>query len=536
MRVNLWAMQNLILLSIYLLYATVTAIGSRTERFNEAGSISYRAKVPKRQVPGPEATTDQWVFVVRPGYGKDPAFEDIDEYIISRLGSNATTTKNNKVFDPENGVAWFYAQTSEEAAWEIMMRWNQTISTIIPFGKLNQTANPGLNLTTPTKTAAIDDGQPSRVKRVLETWKARPELCALSKAPGAPDEDPCEYITDSTQGSGVTVYIIGSGANIDHEEFEHLDRDSVAYIFADPQNNNKRQDKFKFGQAGLPLGTAVLSKLCGTRYGVAKQVTPVIVKVTDPNGETNILHITQGLMETYTSIVRNTKRNPNSNFIVIHTTTLDYYQLPAGADPLKVGYEHIVKQLSNMRNVILVTGAEVNQRAVSSGKPDTYLYPAILGRDPETYPNLLVVGGVDTSYKVIDNVGDWVKVYAPAKDIAAAARSPSNYLSWDTVALAVPAVAGLLATFMSKGKIGALEARSQLELFAYKRGDTKLHRAVAYNAVWEDVEKPPKPAYTPWDDIDWDAEFCRLCTAANGVRPINDILWIPGDCPCKTRL
>ncbi|RVD85449.1 uncharacterized protein DFL_003770 [Arthrobotrys flagrans] len=344
---------------------------------------------------------------------------------------------------------------------------------------------------------------------------------------------PCQYITDDTQGSGVTVYVIGSGANIDHDEFKHLDRKSVRFIFADPENNKKREDKQIHQGNNSPLGTAVLSKLCGSQYGVSKKVTPVIVKVTDADGKYNFLNIIQGLISTHADILLESKRNADAKFIVIDSVHVDDVPTPVTKPVYKDFYKHAIKRLSNMDNAIFIAGAVVQEK---KDQEIIYSYPSILGKTPGDYPKLLVVGGVDQSYKAIENMEDWIKTYAPANDIVTAAGLPSQYLSWDGAYIAAPAVAGILATFISKGKGGIEEALSQLDKFAYQRGSTGLHRRVVYNGVWEDAKgvkfSVPEEARTEWDEWEYDAEFCRACTESNGVQPINHVVWLPGDCPC----
>ncbi|KAK6347999.1 hypothetical protein TWF718_005820 [Orbilia javanica] len=242
------------------------------------------------------------------------------------------------------------------------------------------------------------------------------------------------------------------------QEFKHLDPEAVQFIFADPGKNKNRKDESIDSNGNYhPVGTGVLSKLCGLKYGVSKKITPIIVKVTDANGKYNFLNIFQGLMSTQSDIVARLARDPEAKFIIIDT--VDVFEAPnTGASPVyKNTYQHALKQLSNSGNVVLVAAAVAQEKR---GRDITYSFPSRLGKTPAEYPNLLVVGGVNKSFRVIDDAEDWIKTYAPARDINVASRSPSGYWMFDGPLMAAASVAGVLATFMSKQNVGAGEALS----------------------------------------------------------------------------
>ncbi|KAK6501328.1 hypothetical protein TWF481_009170 [Arthrobotrys musiformis] len=512
MQGNTWASKNILLVLLCMLCATVSSFDLRGREGSEVGHSSHGTPsktLIARAPPDAESSKKRWVFAVNPGFGKHPAFTDIDKHIASKLGSDATEIKNNKIIDLENNVAWFYANSDEKFAQDVVEKWNKIASALTKNNSTIDKTAIDLEIDENPKTFTIKNDKPSRVRRALETREARPELCALSLNPGTAMPNPCQYITDDSQGSGVTVYIIGSGANLDHTDFDHLDRKSVEFIFSDPQNNKKREDRLNIRGKNVPLGTAILSKLCGSSSGVAKRVTPIIVKVTDTKGNVNNLDHVQGLMSTLSSITAKTAENSKAEFIVLDTVNI--YDVPATG-----GAAAALKTIKENDNI--------------------YAYPGLLGRPQyeEEYPKLLAVGGVDKSYKAVNNVDSWVKTYAPAEDILAAGNLPAEYMLWQDASLAVPAVAGVLATFMSKDRLGTTEALSQLELFAYSRGSTSLHRHVVYNAVWQDISKPTsKSGREPtWDGFKWDAGFCERCRAANGETPIDNTLWLPKDCPC----
>ncbi|KAK6518237.1 hypothetical protein TWF506_005396 [Arthrobotrys conoides] len=535
-------MRRQILLTISI-FCTVTLSlsppGSRDYR------VDYNSHVLKERAPDTDTKSSEelWVFTVNPGHGKDPAFTDIDKYVVSKLGSDATSLKDNKVLDVDGSVLWFYAEANAEEAKEIKAKWGQTarlqILSVEPLKKFDLPVDTGLIQTDEQVTE--EKIKPSRIKRALEARQARPELCALSQDPRSPTMGdpyvwPCDYTTDESQGLGVTVYVVGFGANLDHDEFKHIKRKSVQWIFSDLKNNHKREDWPDPERISFGLGTAVLSKLCGLQYGVSKKITPVIVKVTDGDGNLNFVRMIQGLMNLYIDVLFKSRKDPKENFIILdtlHTTESTIH----GRDPVfQIAYEHALKRLSSLDNVVYVAGA-VPQEIPEHGQKITYSYPSILGKQPRDYPRLLVVGGVDASYQVVEDAEDWVKIYAPAVDIKVGARPPNLYTTLSGTPLAAPAVAGVLAMFMSKGKVGAREAVSELLKFSYRRGKTDLHRRVIYNGVWADPTNSakmnvPGESRAGWDEWEYNSEFCRACTESNGGQPVHHVVWLPGDCPC----
>ncbi|KAF3142782.1 Secreted subtilisin-like serine protease sub4 [Orbilia oligospora] len=485
-------MHNQIILAISLLFTLGLSIGLSS---NGGSKFEYTSHALKERAPDTAPSKELWVFAVNSGHGKDPVITDIDNYITSKLGSKAASLKDNKVLDIDGNLLWFYAEVNSEEAQDIKTKWDKTAT---PFKKFDVPIGTGLTGTVEPTTRG-DTKLARRVKRAPEARQARPELCALSQDPKTDDiTDPCDYVTHETQGSGVTVYVVGFGANIDHEEFKHLDSKSVQFIFADSKNNHKREDWPNPERVSYGFGTAVLSKLCGLQYGVSRKITPIIAKITDQDGNLNFLKVVQGLMNVYADVVSKSKRNPEANFIILDTLNPnDSPDLAANPD-FKNAYIHVIKRLSSMDKVIVV---------------------------------------VDTSYRAIENAESWIQIFAPAVDIKVAARPPFLYATMNGTPLAAAAVAGILATFMSMGKIGSQQALAQLYKLAYKRGPTKLHTRVVYNGVWQDTANSinsnnPAADHDGWDQWEYDAEFCRNCIRGSDGEVIRHVLWLPGDCPC----
>ncbi|KAF3208270.1 hypothetical protein TWF106_011503 [Orbilia oligospora] len=353
-------MYNQIILAISLLCTLGLSIDLSS---NSGSKFEYTSHALKERAPDTPPSKEPWVFAVNSGHGKDPAITDIDNYITSKLGYKAASLKDNKVLDIDGNLLWFYAEVNSEEAQDIKTKWDKTAT---PLKEFDVPIDTGLTSTVEPTT--LEDTKSSRrVKRAPEARQARPELCALSQDPKTPDiTDPCDYVTQEAQGSGVTVYVVGFGANLDHDEFKHLDSKSVQFIFSDSKNNHRREDWPNPERVNYGFGTAVLSKLCGLQYGVSRKIMPIIAKITDQDGNLNFLKVVQGLMNVYADVVSKSNRNPEANFIILDTLNPnDSPNLAANPD-FKNAYIHVIKRLSSMDNVIVVVGAVVQKIEVLS--------------------------------------------------------------------------------------------------------------------------------------------------------------------------
>ncbi|KAH9908446.1 peptidase S8/S53 domain-containing protein [Xylariomycetidae sp. FL2044] len=84
------------------------------------------------------------------------------------------------------------------------------------------------------------------------------------------------YVYDESAGKDVDVYIVDSGANLNHIEFNDL-RSRVRWIHASPNVESVENDNGSPNRRGH--GTCMLSRMGGRQYGVAKKANPVIVRI-----------------------------------------------------------------------------------------------------------------------------------------------------------------------------------------------------------------------------------------------------------------
>ncbi|GLZ40841.1 S8 family peptidase [Actinokineospora sp. NBRC 105648] len=90
--------------------------------------------------------------------------------------------------------------------------------------------------------------------------------------------------TYPNEGAGVTAYVIDTGVRISHSEFGGRARNGYDFI----DNDSVAQD-------GNGHGTHVSGTIGGTKYGVAKKVSIVAVRVLDNNGSGTLAGVVKGV-------------------------------------------------------------------------------------------------------------------------------------------------------------------------------------------------------------------------------------------------
>ncbi|CAG8980146.1 hypothetical protein HYALB_00013501 [Hymenoscyphus albidus] len=91
------------------------------------------------------------------------------------------------------------------------------------------------------------------------------------------------YVYDSTAGSGVTIYIVDTGVNLQHVEFEGRATWGANYISGSPNTD-------EYGHGTHCAGTSA-----GKTYGVAKKASIVAVKVLDSTGSGSTSGVISGV-------------------------------------------------------------------------------------------------------------------------------------------------------------------------------------------------------------------------------------------------
>lgn len=222
------------------------------------------------------------------------------------------------------------------------------------------------------------------------------------------------YTYDDEGGTNVTAYIIDSGINTNHVEFEG--RATWGATFSD------------FGDYdGLGHGTHVAGIVGGKHYGVAKNVNLVSVKVIGDDHQGSKFNIIKGI-EWAIQDAESRKGKPGFKGAVAN--------MSLGMDK------------SEALNMVVNTAAESLILSVSAGNGR---YEAC-DFSPASAEGVITVGASngDDDVAEFSNVGECVDIFAPGERIISAAFQ-DNYSEefMSGTSMAAPHVTGLAAYFLS---------------------------------------------------------------------------------------
>ncbi len=218
----------------------------------------------------------------------------------------------------------------------------------------------------------------------------------------------------SSDGSGVTAYIIDTGIRLDHEEFE-----GRATWGTNTAKDNKDEDCDGHG-------THVAGTVGGKKYGVAKKVSLVAVKVLTCNGTGSV----SGVIAGYDWIRQNAKGPSTAN---------------ASLGGFKSNAEN--KAIAKLHNSGVVT-------VVAAGNDNGDACDA----SPASAAAVLTVAASDHRDRraSFSNWGSCIDIFAPGKSITSATNnSNKSYASWDGTSMASPHVCGAAALLLSAGMAAA---------------------------------------------------------------------------------
>ncbi|KAF3165582.1 hypothetical protein TWF788_000740 [Orbilia oligospora] len=496
-----------------------------------------------RRDDSPDSQVDYWVFTVRIGHGKDTELDDIRKYIQAELGSDRKKTKEKWARNVKGGIMWFYLKCSKGTAEHIVKQWEKSIQNFSSVEARIKEFEASL-LLDPTietlkakmnggdKDTDTDNVDPKLHKRsyLLELDEQRPETCMVSKHPNAKDpapDSPCTYETNSSQGRGVIVYYTSASG----KHYPGWYVECLAEVLERIENNMKKSEGSAVPGAGQYL---ILSNL--------------------------------------------------------------QLPLPVGTSE-RTQLDEVFEKLRALDNVVYVSSAgngnppPDGQRRRPTPWKEQYRHDPILksmvpmgyGYDDANY-NLIIVGGTDHTGRIIFQTAPFVRVSAPAENIELAVgqvgffRGAGYELSHGT-SVSSPAVAGVLATYISAYGDTVLEAKDRLYRLAYPRADIqampedqrKLYPPVVFNSFGRDpnaakgkdndcavnqrriirrangtattvLEGEACPTPTSKNtkqerpqgkfSLEPNATFCKVCVEAGGEFPVGGIIWIPEDCPC----
>ncbi|KAJ2918792.1 hypothetical protein MD484_g1579, partial [Candolleomyces efflorescens] len=270
-------------------------------------------------------------------------------------------------------------------------------------------------------------------------------LARLSSKTKLADQDASQlnfsYIYDSSAGSGVDIYIIDTGVNIEHNDFGGRAR--------------KTDDNGH--------GTHVAATAGGTQFGVAKAATIYAIKVLNAAGYVDI-HNDSGILSNAHSIDR---IGATSDIIA----AMDYvagvfkeFKRPTVVN-MSLGGGASNTMDTATRNLV-TAGVHV---AVAAGNDNVDAKDT----SPARVKEAITAGASDItdSMASFSNFGEVVDVFAPGKDIISASHlptlKPSKSLSGTS--MASPHIAGLIAYLIGlEGNQSPADMQSKLKKWALK--------------------------------------------------------------------
>lgn len=229
------------------------------------------------------------------------------------------------------------------------------------------------------------------------------------------------YVYPTSAGAGVTVYVIDSGIMFNHTDFEGRAKNGKNFVKNEPNYDEKGH------------GTHVAGIVGGKKYGVAKKVNLVSVKVLDSQGGGELSDILKGL-DWVIQKAKGTRAIINMSLGGPSTRSLD---------------AAVEKAYKNNLPVFAAAGNDGNSHTACQTSPGGAKYA-------------FSVASIDRDDKVARHtvLGNCVDIFAPGQDIKSASfgwNNKKNVMVFGGVehsgtSMASPHVAGLAALYMGEDK------------------------------------------------------------------------------------
>ncbi|KAI9020259.1 peptidase S8/S53 domain-containing protein, partial [Phycomyces nitens] len=218
------------------------------------------------------------------------------------------------------------------------------------------------------------------------------------------------YGYDEMAGSGINVYVLDTGVNAEHSDFEKRASLSLNLVYSEPETDMGGH------------GTHVAGKIAGRTYGIAKSANIRSVKILGRSGDGTTASLIKGIThvietaEPGKSVINLSLSGPKSRMI-----------------------DEVLSKAARDYNIPIFVSAG------NAGTDACYF-------SPSSNQDVFVVGATNINDEVptFSNVGQCVHVYAPGANIKSTWIGSSTAIqSLDGTSMACPHVTGIAASLMA---------------------------------------------------------------------------------------
>ncbi|KAH0606864.1 uncharacterized protein H6S33_003698 [Morchella sextelata] len=283
-----------------------------------------------------------------------------------------------------------------------------------------------------TEVAFVEEDQIIVAKSLLTQTKVPSWGIARISQKSGKNASLTNYFYDSSSGEGVTAYVVDTGINVDHVEFEG--RATWGFNSADSKNED-----------GVGHGTHVAGTIGSVTYGVAKKVDLVAVKVLGSDGSGTNAGVIEGV-EWVTSDAKSKGKSDKS-----------VANMSLGGTVSAALNKAVAAAVSSGITFVVAAGNENVDASNSS---------------PASEKSAITVGAtqIGDARAEYSNFGSFVDVFAPGTDIVSTwigSTTAINTISGTS--MASPHVAGLAAYAIStEGLSGASAVTEWIKKSAIK--------------------------------------------------------------------
>ncbi|KAK6537471.1 hypothetical protein TWF694_011656 [Orbilia ellipsospora] len=320
----------------------------------------------------------------------------------------------------------------------------------------------------------------------------------------------CYYVRSGAgRGKSVSIFLIDTGVDIQHEAFRKAKPEEEFYYFAGPDaaDMNGPTDSAEYKNHG----THLLSRIIGYRVGLAPEAEVYIVHFVNRYGYYTTAHLFSAMIKAYDNIIEHEVQNA----IIVCAWLYDQTQ-PDNPDSLfQTVYDppeskhrtndlvswlstQMMTEIFNLRRTLAHPPIVVTTPGTDKiiGSKTEYLSPA---KEVAAFSDIIIIaGGTDTKdQKMFDDSlrTQKIRAWAPGENVHGAGYDADGDASMELLtgaSYAVAHVAGMIALYVSEKRSDDVKsARDDLYSQAHQRapGGPKI--------IWNGILKSEWPTYIP---------------------------------------